>query len=1803
MPSFAKCLYDKKFSKLEKQQLITSAKRLIDDGFTDQEAQRLTVKDMINELEAERADIKKQVKAITDKRDRLQKNMWAKPQLSPGLIAIYVDPQKLMADYLVQKDSFAEQIREEIEAHPQDKMTPRTAKVGELANSGKKFQPAMIHSEVRPGFIDFTDGRHRMLFASQMAMTSVPVITSPQSMQTMKKYVVKPDYEKIEPSRKRMSENELRVKRREMLAGKDLFDVMTEVQPKSDLMVPLTRLREAAQSINPAISKGFFDQWVGDLAKADKIWMQKHGTPKLLTNEEKKDLVEYDGEFYVAALRKDVPRYTAKSLGESLQDAEGAIVRLQNYLRINPNWRDIGNELGVKIHRFQSLRPAAERVSRTLKDRIAIAERDRRFDRYADMLAAHATIEHALDFDDAIRSGFKKLNPAMRDARSYSGGALKIGEDHIGPALIGTRFRPFGFAPATSGISLADVQKIFKGQDTGINPDGSIWVRTNKGQGLQIKNVDIIDVDRAAFNMAYGDMNTNGELVVAGKYNEGVIELRKDIGDTMTLGHESYHWFEDVGIVTPNEADVLRRHIIDMHAKGKFDPVNSKDVGGAEDRANFVAWNLSRRKNVESNPVRYVLNKLGALIDRLVNLFTQTAGGIMRDIESGQIFSRPLVQVAGVGPGYQAAAWHGTGAFFKKFMNRFMSSGAGGQMFGWGHYFTTVAGIARHYADMTGDMTVEVKDKKSGKKYFRPDQKDMEREFVFQVEVYEGDKDDVVSHIDHMVEGYEKDVIYTKDSIEQLKKAERKYKAGEELTEAEEFARAVSSMDVELRLLNDTQNMIKEYKVLIRDYQADRLQIIEKPGRFLYKVTLWKGKTEGKDYHLMDWYQPLTMQNKYRVLRGARKFFRENPDKPFLGYRSDEIGSLKELLEDKNFPADAFYDALTNYFGNKEDASMWLLGNGISGIRFPAASGPGVSPQQELGNNIGDLNRREFAAFQARFLRTYKNLRGERLSPQLSGPKFRKWLQKKLKAAGNDPYYLVNPTTMQFMNTANVALEALRLKRTPFNYVVIDPNDVTIEQVEQYQAVPAAPRSFKHKDIAAKYAETFGEGTSFADRIINIVKHVEDGTLFERRDYIAGISLDVLGRSRTGYNEYDYWLENLLKTAGFKIDTDEVGQVTIEPPKKEVSVSPDLAQPGAAMPAPVAPVATKPFKSTEVPAERGAVPGEQYGDLSYADNLDYTQALDRAVIKAFPVKDKKLYPRAVETWLQDYFLGFDPDQVLNEISMLQVDQEALVENLEYMDLPKQLQDVLTKRDITDEKFTAFITKNVLPIANRKLDEAQTKLTRALGKINQKYGLEIGPEGHVRSVQAPAPKPAQMDLFERPQLDPKTRVKNSILAAAHQVAKGKTQLRIRLADLWEALSPTELTVAGGNPLQAFHRELLELQQMHKLVLYHLDDPQDRYERDERVALDILGHKRHIIYVRDYTPLTSLPADQQNLDKPVPQYMAISPQDGEFIKGEKNKAEARRLTRQLSNDSIGAWNWLRDIWRERNKDWEGTRADTSALDRLLSIPLHYFSKVPALKALFDIGQGRQDRKFNIINQLQQDDAGNSMLAEIESFRKTNKAGYKKVKRYLIERDRNQEGYRINRKITKDRGPVWYVYDPRKPFEKTIPGMEFVDTVEETGEAKATKALIQLESSDLIDKGWSGDMVKAVAQFRTITNNGFNVLIRNMRDMAERYKAAGKKVPPVAIFDGADRVKVDINVALAKMGDLRGYYFPRSRQPGRFTLYAEKAGTNPILKHYDLKSTMNLQANRLRKRGYKVKKKTRRYCPRMCLKLPAA
>jgi len=293
------------------------------------------------------------------------------------------------------------------------------------------------------------------------------------------------------------------------------------------------------------------------------------------------------------------------------------------------------------------------------------------------------------------------------------------------------------------------------------------------------------------------------------------------------------------------------------------------------------------------------------------------------------------------------------------------------------------------------------------------------------------------------------------------------------------------------------------------------------------------------------------------------------------------------------------------------------------------------------------------------------------------------------------------------------------------------------------------------------------------------------------------------------------------------------------------------------------------------------------------------------------------------------------------------------------------------------------------------------------------------------------------------------------------------------------------------------------------------------------------------------------------------------------------ESKKADRNLSEDGKVALNFVSKVWTNRKKGWKEQKEDTTIRDRILSIPLHHFEKVPALKRMFEDALKRSDNYYETFRDIDQTEQGESSVQIMKDFKKQNKEEYKKFKDYLIYRDRNQIGYRV---WQSDKTGQWYVFDPNGEAKAQF-----------RFEKDALDASIAFEASDFKKAGYSDQATQALMAAR-MTFNGFDILVKGLRDVVAKFEKAGEKLPEIAVMREGERVKIDLKEALIEMGDMRGYYMPRIRKPGKYSLKAEKKGENPILEFYDpsVIATMTRRQTELEGKGYTVEKDLSRALP---------
>ena len=209
----------------------------------------------------------------------------------------------------------------------------------------------------------------------------------------------------------------------------------------------------------------------------------------------------------------------------------------------------------------------------------------------------------------------------------------------------------FSMKVGDAGLTLTDLHDIFPGQTVGLSPNGAVWIRTGGRNGVRIELVDQIDQDNAALEIAYGWLGESKKMV--GKYENGTIYLQRDLADKWTVAHESIHWLEDIGVIKPLEIEALKGYIRGQVKKGNLETLNPDDIGGAEDRAQFIADELKAR--AQKGAIGRIVTKIADFIDSIVNLFTTTARSVTRGVSSGNILNRPGVKAPSGGPQFAVA--------------------------------------------------------------------------------------------------------------------------------------------------------------------------------------------------------------------------------------------------------------------------------------------------------------------------------------------------------------------------------------------------------------------------------------------------------------------------------------------------------------------------------------------------------------------------------------------------------------------------------------------------------------------------------------------------------------------------------------------------------------------------------------------------------------------------------------------------------------------------------------------------------------------------------------------------------------------------------------------------------------------------------------------------------------------------------------------------------------------------------------------------------------------------------------------
>lgn len=273
--------------------------------------------------------------------------------------------------------------------------------------------------------------------------------------------------------------------------------------------------------------------------------------------------------------------------------------------------------------------------------------------------------------------------------------------------------------------------------------------------------------------------------------------------------------------------------------------------------------------------------------------------------------------------------WHGSPHSFDKFSTSAMGTGEGAQAFGWGLYFTDLKGIAENYANNLSDYKLVIPSEY--KELFNRNLKGIDTA-IDMVRAYDGALF-ITSAISNAI-------IDLSISIDQME--------------------AKNLQNIEAYQVR--KNDLEELKKI--DLNTISSKLIEK-SRNLYNVSLHEGKTP-EQYTWLEWYSTFDMKN-IPVIQSIFELsrFHENMLESADNIPYDEYEKLRDeynqryndIKKEYDITPDdltrlhlelfyggeietneQLYNRLKNILKSAKEASLFLLENGIDGVKYPAES-------------------------------------------------------------------------------------------------------------------------------------------------------------------------------------------------------------------------------------------------------------------------------------------------------------------------------------------------------------------------------------------------------------------------------------------------------------------------------------------------------------------------------------------------------------------------------------------------------------------------------------------------------------------------------------------------------------------------------------------------------------------------------------------------------------------------------------------------------------------------------------------------
>ncbi|MCP3942943.1 MAG: PLxRFG domain-containing protein, partial [Desulfobacteraceae bacterium] len=263
------------------------------------------------------------------------------------------------------------------------------------------------------------------------------------------------------------------------------------------------------------------------------------------------------------------------------------------------------------------------------------------------------------------------------------------------------------------------------------------------------------------------------------------------------------------------------------------------------------------------------------------------------------------------------------------------------------------------------------------------------------------------------------------------------------------------------------------------------------------------------------------------------------------------------------------------------------------------------------------------------------------------------------------------------------------------------------------------------------------------------------------------------------------------------------------------------------------------------------------------------------------------------------------------------------------------------------------------------------------------------------------------------------------------------------------------------------------------------------------------------------------------------------------------------------------------KHRKDKGDNYEEDISAMAHIFKTTMYNAEKIGgAYKRLWNAIRKQNDHKFNAQRKLWYE-GDHSLLESFKEFAQKNKAEYKKIKSYLTQRDIERKGF-----IVKKKGDEFELLHWKKKNGIRQKLGVYADKEMAWEDAIA----IEAEESGFSEKGRA-----ALINFRRMSHNLYHHFARNLEEAISAYEKAGQALPQIIIQNEDGSVSIDLRAAADRMGDLRGSYFPRLRNSGKWRVIGSKSGSANKMQFFDtrrLPGGANTYRAELERKGYATK-----------------